>query len=58
MQGRTDIIRDYYTAYYEDYLKEVMRMKYLKKHDDTILFICGVTLVTLGIYWIYKALKK
>ena len=33
-------------------------MKFLKKHGDAILFIVGITLVTLGLYWIWKALKK
>lgn len=32
-------------------------MKFLKKHSDGILFILGITLATLGLYWVYKALK-
>lgn len=33
-------------------------MNYLKKNSDKILFLVGVTFVTLGIYWIVKSLKK
>lgn len=33
-------------------------MNWMKKHSDGILFVVGVSLVTLGIYWIWKALKK
>ena len=33
-------------------------MNYLRRHSDTILFVCGITLITLGLYWVWKALKK
>lgn len=32
-------------------------MKYLKEHSDGVLFVIGISLVTLGLYWIWKALK-
>lgn len=32
-------------------------MKYLQKNSDKIMFAIGITLVTLGIYWIVKALR-
>lgn len=33
-------------------------MKYLQKNSDKILFVVGITLATLGIYWIVKSLKN
>lgn len=33
-------------------------MKNNKKNVKVIMFAIGITLVTLGIYWIYKALKS
>lgn len=33
-------------------------MKYLQKNSDKIMFVIGITLVTLGIYWIVKAFRN
>lgn len=31
---------------------------FIKDHAKTVLFVLGVTAITLGIYWIVKAFKK
>lgn len=33
-------------------------MNWLKKNSDGVLFVIGISLVTVGLYWIYKALKR
>lgn len=50
--------RHIYSSCYEKLIKGGKRMNYLKKHSDGILFAVGVSLITLGLFWVYKALKK
>lgn len=33
-------------------------MRFMKKYMKEILIILGITIVTLGIYWLWKSLKN
>lgn len=33
-------------------------MKFVKQYAKEILIVVGITIVTLGIYWLVKSLKK
>ena len=52
------LIRHIYSSYYEKLSEGGNYMNWLKKNSDGVLFVIGISLVTVGLYWIYKALKR